>query len=318
MSGSSKLPRLQVAVLLGGKSAEREVSLKSGRAVAAALHAAGHRVCEIDPAVTNLAEHDWKGIDVAFLALHGTHGEDGSVQKLLEQAGISYTGSGPAASARAFSKLLAKQHFVQRGVPTAPWISLTRADTESTWSDCGRRLGWPLVVKPDQQGSSIGVTIVRSEEFLADAVRAAFELGNVCLLEQAIEGHEWTVGLLDSQPLPPIRIGTSRAFFDYEAKYVDEGTQYLFEDPAPASTAAMVTRIAGDACAALGTCGVARVDLMVDRFQRPFVLEVNTIPGFTDHSLVPKAAAHAGISFVELCEWCLISARQHTTGRRAA
>jgi len=140
----------------------------------------------------------------------------------------------------------------------------------------------------------------------------------VCLLEQAIVGAEWTVGLLDEHSLPPIRIGTNHDFFDYQAKYHDEQTQYHFEDSPLSPTASLVSRVAVDACAAVGTRGVARVDLMVDRFGRPFVLEINTIPGFTDHSLVPKAALRAGLNFTDLCEWCLVAARRQASLRKAA
>ncbi|MCY2966946.1 MAG: D-alanine--D-alanine ligase, partial [Planctomycetota bacterium] len=301
----------------GGPSAEREVSLKSGAAVAAALRAGGHTVREIDPKFTDVAKFDWRGIDVAFLALHGEFGEDGTVQDLLDTLGIPYTGSGANASRISFSKLAAKQRFVQNGVPTPPWLVVDSTLSPGQCAAQARRLGFPLVVKPDQQGSSLGVTIVRDEEQLGDALEIAFGYGRVVVLEQAIDGAEWTVGLLDSHPLPPIRIGTDHTFFDYDAKYHADDTRYQFDDDG-SGVAAMVSRVARDACAAVGTKGVARVDVMVDRLGRPFVLEVNTIPGFTDHSLVPKAAAHAGMNFVALCEWCVTSALARDRGRRAA
>ena len=312
----------RIAVLSGGNSSEREVSLKSGAAVEMALRSLGHRVLSIDPSQASLSDTHvngvaWDSIDLAFLALHGASGEDGTIQTQLESLGVPYTGSGPRASQVAFSKLASKQVFLRAGVPTPPWQVVEPRLSQSELTGVARQLGFPLVVKPDQQGSSLGVSLVHDESELRAALDLAFSFGPVVLLEQAIVGEEWTVGLLDDHPLPPIRISSQGTIFDYQAKYHSDDTQYIFDDSASgvAARTALVTR---HACLALGTRGVARADLMVDRLGRPFVLEVNTIPGFTDHSLVPKAAARLGMSFEDLCQWCVDSALAHFQLRRAA
>ncbi len=309
--------KLHVAVLCGGPSAERAISLKSGAAVSRALAELGHTAHEIDPAAVDLARADWGRFDVAFIALHGTFGEDGQVQQILEDALVPYTGSGVAASRLAFSKSASKERFAQQGVPTAPYVLIHESDTPHRILDQAAQIGFPLVVKPDTQGSSLGVSIVRSGQDLPAALARCFHYDAFGLLEQAIAGSEWTVGMLDERALPPIRIETSRAFFDYEAKYADGTTRYLFDSAVPAEQMGRIVETARNACAALGTAGLARVDLIVDQTGVPRVLEVNTVPGLTDHSLVPKAAAHAGVSFNELCQECLQSALRHA-GRRAA
>ena len=309
--------RLHVAVLCGGPSAERLISLQSGASVARALIELGHAPHEIDPATVDLARIDWGRFDVAFVALHGKFGEDGQVQQILEDALLPYTGSGVAASRLAFSKSASKERFAQQGVPTAPYVLIHESDTPHRILEQAAHVGFPLVVKPDTQGSSLGVSIVRSAEDLPAALARCFHYDAFGLLERAIVGSEWTVAMFDARSLPPIRIETSRTFFDYHAKYEDDGTQYLFDCAAPAEQIGNTVETARNACAALGTCGLARVDLIVDQTGSPWVLEVNTVPGLTDHSLVPKAAARAGLSFAELCQECLQSALRNA-GRRAA
>jgi len=288
------------------------VSLKSGAAVARALADLGHVVSEIDPAVVNLAGIDWGRFDVAFIALHGKFGEDGQVQQLLDEARVPYTGSGVTASRLAFSKSASKERFTQQGVATAPYVLIHESDTPHRILKQAAHIGYPLVVKPDTQGSSLGVSIVRSAVDLPAALARCFHYDTFGLLEQALVGSEWTVGMLDDRALPPIQIETSRAFFDYQAKYEDEATRYLFDFDVPAEEIECIVQTARSACAAVGTCGLARVDLIVDQSGVPQVLEVNTVPGLTDHSLVPKAAARAGLGFAELCQECLQSAlRRH-------
>jgi D-alanine-D-alanine ligase len=315
----SRLSRkLRVAVLCGGPSAERVISLQSGAAVARALAGLGHAIYEIDPADVDLARRDWSPIDVAFIALHGKFGEDGQVQQVLEDAFVPYTGSGVAASRLAFSKSASKERFAQHGVPTAPYVLIHESDTPHRILQQAAQLGFPLVVKPDTQGSSLGVSIVRTADNLPAALTRCFHYDAFGLLEQALLGSEWTVGMLDDLALPPIRIETGRAFFDYEAKYEDDGTRYLFDYDVPAEQVERVVETARNACAALGTCGLARVDLIVTQTGVPTVLEVNSVPGLTDHSLVPKAAERAGMSFTELCQECLQSALRHASRRAAA
>jgi D-alanine-D-alanine ligase len=311
------LRNLRVAVLSGGPSAERAISLKSGAAVARALVERGHAVREIDPATVDLGGVDWNRFDVAFIALHGTFGEDGQVQQLLEKALVPYTGSGVAASRMAFSKSAAKERFILRGVPTAAYALIHETDTPNRILKQADHIGYPLVVKPDTQGSSLGVSIVHTAGDLPAALARCFQYDSFGIVEQAVIGGEWTVGMLDERALPPIRIETSRAFFDFHAKYEDDTTCYLFDFDVSAGQIERVVQTARNACAAVGTCGLARVDVILDQTGTPQVLEVNTVPGLTDHSLVPKAAARAGLGFAELCQECLRSALRQA-GRRAA
>jgi len=318
----SRLSRkLRVALLCGGPSAEREISLKSGATVAQVLAELGHAVRVIDPALVDLSAFDWGPFDVAFIALHGKLGEDGQIQQILEDARLPYTGSGVAASRLAFSKSAAKERFAQHDVPTAPYILIHESDTAHRIQQQAGQIGYPLVVKPDTQGSSLGVSLVASLSDLPAALARCFQYDAFGLLERAIIGSEWTVGMIDNRPLPPIRIETDRAFFDYEAKYEDNGTHYEFEFDVPAEHVERIVQAARNACSALETSGLARVDLILDQSGRPQVLEVNTIPGLTDHSLVPKAAARCGMTLAELFQECLHSALRQTTrttGRRAA
>lgn len=293
---------LRVAVLAGGDSAEREISLQSGAVIVAALTGRGHRVTVVDPAEAALESFDWNSVDVTFLALHGTFGEDGGVQQFLEQNNVVFTGSDARSSKLAFCKSAAKERFTACGINTPPYTLIHEEDVSSKVVEQATRIGYPLVAKPDSQGSSLGVTIVDNETCLSDAVTLSFTLDNACLLERAIVGPEWTLAVIDDEPLPLIKIGTDRAFFDFDAKYSDDATEYAFDESISPAFSRRLTAIGLDACRALGTTGIARVDIMVDAAGEPWILEVNTIPGMTDHSLVPKAAARAGIDMGQLCE----------------
>ncbi len=292
----------RVAVLAGGDSDERTISLLSGAAVQQALTARGHLALHLDPSVVDLAGVDWSQFDVAFLALHGQFGEDGQVQQILDEAGIPYTGSSAAASRLAFSKSAAKERFLQFGVPTPAYSLLHYTDDVSRIHRVTEAIGYPLVVKPDCQGSSLGISIVKSAEELAAAIKLCFQFDSFAVIESAVIGTEWTVGLLDEQVLPPIRIETDREFFDWHAKYEDDSTRYEFDVGVPHAVIASIEEASRGACRSLGTRGLMRVDLRLDETLHPWVLEVNTIPGFTSHSLVPKAAARMGIEFGDLCE----------------
>jgi D-alanine-D-alanine ligase len=292
----------RVALLAGGDSEERAISLESGQTVEAALSSRGHLVVPLDPAVVELSSVDWSQFDVAFLALHGRFGEDGQVQQMLEQAGMPFTGSDASASRLAFSKSAAKERFAQFGVPTPPYALVHYADDAARIERMVQAVGYPLVVKPDAQGSSLGVTIVREPSELPAALQRCFEYDSFGVIEQAILGSEWTVALFDDLVLPPIRIETPREFFDYQAKYHADDTRYLFDTDWPHADVQRIADVAAEAAKSLGVQGVSRVDLRVDAARLPWVLEVNTIPGFTSHSLVPKAAARMGIEFAELCE----------------
>ncbi len=297
----------KVAVLLGGDSAEREISLISGRCVSQALRECGHQVVEIDPKDTDLKRYDWSEIDVAFLALHGKFGEDGQVQSILESLRVPYTGSDSEASRVGISKSATKERIAQHAVPTPPYVLIHESDSPERILSHARGIGFPLIVKPDTQGSSLGVSIVQNEDELLGALPICFSLDSFGVLEKAIIGSEWTVGMLDECILPPIQITTDRQFFDFEAKYNDDGTGYRFDYNVTSDVVRRVELVAQNACRALGTRGVARVDIMLDRNHQPWVLEINTIPGLTDHSLVPKAAAQMGWSFGELCERAIYS-----------
>ncbi len=292
----------RVAVLAGGDSDERTISLQSGAAVQQALTARGHLALHLDPSVVDLAGIDWRQFDVAFLALHGQFGEDGQVQQILDEAGIPYTGSSATASRLAFSKSAAKERFLQFGVPTPAYSLLHYTDDASRIRTVTEEIGYPLVVKPDCQGSSLGISIVKSAAELPQAIKLCFQFDSFAVIEAAILGTEWTVGLLDDLVLPPIRIETDREFFDWHAKYEDDSTRYVFDFPLPHAVIASMEEAARGACRSLGTRGLMRVDLRLDETLHPWVLEVNTIPGLTGHSLVPKAAARMGIEFGDLCE----------------
>lgn len=291
----------RIIVLAGGTSAEREVSLGSGAAVLAALVERGRNAELVDPAITDLHQFDWRPGDLAFIALHGLFGEDGEVQQLLDAAGVPYTGSGAEASRLAFSKSAAKLRFQQHHVPTPPYVLVHRGDQPQRLRDQAARVGYPLAFKPDQQGSSLGISFVHTQAELGEAAAHCFSYGPFAILERAVPGTEWTLGVIDDEPLPLIQIRTPRDFFDYGAKYEDDATEYLFEFAEAAEQVDRVRAAGLEACRALGTTGIARVDLRLEGGQTPWVLEVNTVPGMTDHSLVPKAAARAGMSFGELC-----------------
>ena len=319
----------RVTVLAGGDSDERVISLQSGAAVQQALVERGHSALHLDPGVVDLSGVDWRQFDVAFVALHGQFGEDGQVQKILDAAGIPYTGSDANASRLAFSKSAAKERFLQFGVPTPEYSLLHYTDDVSRIERITRDIGFPLVIKPDSQGSSLGVSIVHAAEGVPAALKHCFQFDSFALVERAVPGTEWTVGMLDELVLPPIQIETDREFYDWQAKYEDDTTRYLFESTLPNHAVTAIADAAQNACRALGTRGLSRVDLRVDDAQVPWVLEVNTIPGCTSHSLIPKAAARMGIEFGELCEraiWSCLNQRpphphilprttvRHTTG----
>ena len=290
------MKRLKIAVLMGGPSAEREVSLKSGTAVASALAEMGAKVVPIDIPETTFSIR--KNVDVVFVALHGTFGEDGTLQRMLEDTGIAYTGSGPEASARAFDKVAAKAEFRAAGIPTPKYEVVDRAHTDL------HRLaafGFPLVVKPSRQGSSVVISIVQEEAHLEEACQIAWHYDDRLLVEQFIAGRELTVSIFDGHALPVIEIRPKHDFFTYEAKYTKGQTDYLVPAPLEKSIEAQVKTLALRAHDCLGCRDLSRVDLILAENGELFVLEVNTIPGFTETSLVPQAARAAGIEFPDLC-----------------
>ncbi|EKM96384.1 MULTISPECIES: D-alanine--D-alanine ligase [Stutzerimonas stutzeri group] len=287
----------RVAVLFGGKSAEREVSLKSGAAVLQALQAAGVDAFGIDVGDDLLQRLDRERIDRAFIVLHGRGGEDGSMQGLLECAGIPYTGSGILASALAMDKLRTKQVWQSLGLPTPRHAALASVE------DCHAaavELGFPLMVKPAHEGSSIGMAKVDDVEALVAAWREASRFDSQVLVEQWIQGPEFTIAVLRGEVLPPIGLGTPHSFYDYDAKYLASDTQYRIPCGLDPVREQQLKELSARACEAVGVRGWARVDVMQDANGDFWLLEVNTVPGMTDHSLVPMAARAAGLDFQQL------------------
>jgi D-alanine-D-alanine ligase len=300
---SEEIKNKRIAVLRGGLSAERDVSLRTGAAVLKALRESGYSVIDID-AGRDLAERlRQEGAEVAFIALHGRFGEDGTVQGLLELLGIPYTGSGVLASALAMDKVTTKQVLIYHGLATPAFATFRQGDDPQT---VGWR-SWPAIVKPAREGSTIGVGIVRSAEELPAALAAALLHDSTVLIEEFIEGMEVTVGVLDGEALPIIQVVPKGGFYDYHAKYTAGQTEYILPAPLPASIYRKLQDAAATAFHAVGCAGAARVDFMV-RGDEFFCLEVNTIPGMTETSLLPKAARQAGISFEQLTQRILAGA----------
>ncbi len=291
---SSPLRPVHVAVLLGGPSAEREVSLRSGTAVAAALRARGHPVVELDPVGAWVLP---AGVEVAFLALHGSYGEDGTVQAELERLGVPYTGCGVEASRVAFDKVATKERLMEAGVPTARFTVVTRPD--APWPE-----GWqpPVVLKPVCQGSSVGLEFVDSIGDWAAAVRSSLAHDSRVLVEERVVGREVTVGILEGRALPVVEVRPHSGAYDYRSKYTQGATEYLCPAPFDPPATARLQAAGVGAFRAVGGRDYSRVDLMVRPDGSPVVLEVNTLPGMTETSLLPKAAAAAGIDFGTLCE----------------
>ena len=292
---------LTIGVLMGGCSRERQVSLQSGRAVAEALRGLGHAVRPCDVRPGDLGPEFFRGMDVAFLALHGPWGEDGQVQALLDEFGVCYTGSGPEASRLAMDKSAAKRRFSDAGVPTPAFRLAARGD-RTMLADAFGALGPDLVVKPVADGSSIDVAMCDSREALRAAAEVVWGRGEPALLERRVVGRELTVGIVGREALPIIEIRVPRGWYNFHAKYESERTEFVFEHGLAPGAEARVLGVALEAHDALGCRDLSRVDLILPPDGEPQVLEVNTIPGFTSHSLVPKAAARAGISFGRLCE----------------
>jgi len=309
--------KYRVAVLMGGFGGEREVSLKSGRAVLQGLREGGHEALPYevtDPALPGLED---LMPDVCFVALHGAFGEDGGVQQALEDMGIPYTGSRPEASRLGMDKLASKRLFVRHSVPTADYFVVAQRDDLRTVASQAEQFGYPFVCKPVCGGSSLGISIVRAPSRLRAALRAARAEGETVLVERYVHGREFTAGVLDGEPLPLIELVVGREFFDYEAKYHDASTSYLI----PVALLHTLYRRATDAALrayrALGCRHLARVDLLYGYDGTLYVLEVNTIPGFTPRSLLPMAAAEAGIPFAQLCDRLIrVAIRDAARGRK--
>jgi D-alanine-D-alanine ligase len=286
-----------VAVLFGGDSSEREISILSGQAVLAALKKRGVDAHPFDPRDLPLAELLEQRFERVWIALHGPGGEDGTLQGALEYLGVPYTGSGVMGSAIGMDKLRSKRLALAVGVPTADFVVLAG---EQDFDTALERLGLPLIVKPATQGSSVGMTKVEDAKGLPAAFRLAAQLEPSVFAERWIAGKEYTVAILKDEALPSIRIETPRVFYDYEAKYFRDDTRYFCPSGLGASAESHLKSLALAAFEAAGASGWGRADFIMDATGRPLFLEINTIPGMTSHSLVPMAARAVGIDFEEL------------------
>lgn len=289
------MKKLNIVVMLGGPSAEREVSLRSGASVAKALRSLGHDVSELDPKDGKFKLP--KKVDVVFLVLHGTFGEDGQVQQELDKRGVIYTGCDADASRIAFDKVLTKRKCIAAGIPSAKFIV-----ADSPLTPFPAALNLPLIAKPIRQGSSVGLQFVDNAGDWKKAIAEALNFDSEVLVEEKIIGRETTVGILDGQPLPVVEVRPKAGNYDYKSKYTSGATEYFCPADFDAITTKEIQNAALGAFRAIGGRDYARVDVMVRSNGDPIVLEVNTLPGMTETSLLPKAAAAAGLNYEQLCQ----------------
>ena len=308
------MTKRRVGVLMGGMSAEREVSLKTGEGVAAALESKGHDVVRIVYGLGSRGIDEMlrsANVEVAFLALHGRGGEDGCVQGMLELLGIPYTGSSVLASALAMDKLKAKEMFRLHNVPTPPYYMATADDLDAL-EELHGSFGFPCIVKPNGEGSSVGLTKAHDMSELRRGIELALEHDACALVERYVKAMEVTVGLLDGKVLGAIEVAPKSGIYDYSSKYTTGATEYISPPRLAPTRARGVMNLAERAARALGCTGACRVDLLVTEGENEYVLEVNTLPGMTPTSLLPKIAAGVGIDYASLCESILDGARLHS------
>lgn len=296
---------IKIGVLCGGRSSERAVSLRSGDAVYRALKRLGYSCLKIDPADPPRMNRRLKKIAVAFIALHGTGGEDGYIQKLLSRKKIRFTGSDAISSSTAFDKNLSKQCFVRHGIPTPPGMVLKNQKIVPP------AFPGPYFAKPVQNGSSVGVFSIEDFDKNVVNLKKKIRQHGSYLIEKKIQGREFTVGILGSKVLPVIELKPKRDFYDYKSKYTKGMTDYLVPAPITTQLASKLQRISMKVHRVLKLRHMSRVDLLVDENGRPYVLEANTIPGMTNLSLLPKAAGAAGISFEQMCEKIVLMALEN-------
>jgi len=293
--------KLKVAVLTGGIGSERKISIQSGECVSKALKEAGFNVLTADVRPDNLDILEDSSIDVFFPALHGEFGEDGQLQQILHDKSLVYTGSGTIASKLAFDKMASKKLFSEAGVATPAAVEFNARTNINQLEKKLQYLADEYVVKPAKQGSSVGVSIIAEVHEVIDAVQETFREFGDCMIEKFIPGKEITVSILEDEALPIIEIRSQTGFYDYQAKYNDEQTEYLFDTISDPALRAQIEQAAMDCFYVLGCRHFARVDFMLSDEEIAYALELNTIPGFTTHSLLPKAAAKAGFTMSELC-----------------
>jgi len=287
----------KVAVLMGGESAEREISLESGSAVHSALLKIGVDSHTIDYQKDSFEQLTNNNFDRVFLALHGRGGEDGTIQKKLESIGLPYTGSGSSSSALAMDKIKSKSIWRDGGLSTPNTIEINK---NTNWDNVVEQIGLPIMVKPVREGSSFGAAKVEQKENLFSAWENASQFDDRVMAESWVEGSEYTVPILNKMVLPMIKLETKQEFYNYDAKYIDKDTKYICPCGLDKVLESSIGEISKKACELLGVSGWGRVDLMVDANKQEWLIEVNTIPGMTSHSLVPMSAKKAGISFEQL------------------
>ena len=311
MTRGEELPK-KIAVLMGGPGSEREVSLATGRGVAKALRSLGAEVIEID--VRNEDFQLPNDVDLAFITIHGTFGEDGQIQKILERRGTAYTGEGVTTSEIAFDKTRTKERFLEHGVTTPPWEVIHAGERPT--------IPLPIVVKPPRQGSTVGVVIVKNENELESAINEASKYDCELLIEKFVSGRELTIGVLGDQALPILEIIPKGGFYDFNNKYpflnpqAGGGAEHVCPAKIDAAKTKEIQDLALRAFRAAGLQVYARVDAILSENGQPFILEINTIPGMTEASLLPEAAAAAGISYVDLCARIIALSRGRTEGSR--
>lgn len=293
---------LEILVLMGGPSTERSVSLVSGESVAGMLESCGHHVRRKDISPEDLSAFEGPTPDVVFIALHGAYGEDGQVQRLCEQRGLPYVGSGPKASALAMDKAAAKAAYRAGGLSTPDWAVLSADDTPAKQKEALARIGLPCAIKPVDGGSSVDVSLVKTAAARKAAIDSLLGRYGRGLMEPLVRGRELTVGVLGEQALPPLEIRPKHGFYDYTAKYINDDTEYVFEHGLDAMTVEALKAGALAAHRVLGCRDMSRSDFILDGEGVAWLLETNTIPGFTSHSLLPKSAARIGIPMPHLCE----------------
>lgn len=301
----------RIGVFLGGRSKERQISLRSGKAIYEALIHSGEHPVLIDTANGFRSKLEKKSIDVAFIALHGIGGEDGTIQKILNKYQIPYTGSGPKASKSAFNKELSKRILKRFHIPTPAYEVIHK----SNWRNVVQSWKPPYVVKPLEEGSSIGIFFVERRNSGMNKIKSGIDRYGKLLLEQKIEGREFTVGILGDQALPVIELKPKRRFYDFKAKYTKGLTEYLAPAPISDNLRRTLQKVALKTHQILGLHDLSRVDFKVDHKENPYVLEANSIPGFTETSLLPKAAQCVGLSFQDLCLFLLDQAMQRKRKR---
>jgi D-alanine-D-alanine ligase len=312
----------RVAVLAGGRSPEREVSLRSGHRVVAALRTRGHDAELVDPAETPMVERlDALAPEVCYVALHGKEGEDGTVQRVLELLGVPYTGAAPSACEVAFDKVSAKERLHARGVPTPPWAAIQAAALRDLGGGpllhrAVERVGLPAVLKPSRAGSAMGISFVERESDLPAAVMSGLSFSDAVVVERRIAGTEVAVGFVDGlDNLPLVEVAPKSGIFDYAARYTAGATEYYAPARLPPETAAACREAAGRAFDALGMRDVSRADVLVDVDGAAWVVDVNVSPGMTDTSLLPMAAEAHGVAFPDLCEHIVSRAIARRTSR---